>query len=328
MTLIPEHVESYFATARARHQIYLNRRAGRLRPWTEDPILADWRFCNVFRELDRTTAWFHDNVRERLRSRPEVLLATVVFRLFNRISTGEAIFCQRALGLDDELPGETAWEAFLRTGDVGYLRASIYHYIGDRGPYVTGSYIIKTPEGHSKLEGVLQIIEWFYQRPADLDDVRTMEWWLQASSMSKWTLEKAAVWLESTFRLIGHFTAYEIVSDLRHTDLLCHAEDVMTWANPGPGATRGLNYLHGREWGKAPPKTQLVYEMGELLALSQDCLNWPTEMKIFAKKDGTVTTEHTWPSWEMREVEHWLCEAYKYWRMRDGGTTPRQRFRG
>ena len=48
---------------------------------------------------------------------------------------------------------------------------------------------------------------------------------------------------------MGPFMAYEVVTDLRHTHLLENATDIMTWANPGPGAMRGLNRLTGRELG-------------------------------------------------------------------------------
>lgn len=322
MTLIPERVEEYFRTARVRHQIYLDRRAGRPWPWTDDSILQHWRFTNVFRELDKTTAWFRDNVRERLRSSPEVLLATVVFRFFNRIGTGEAIFNQLMVGH----LGKTAWELFLATGDTDYLKHSILTYIGARGPYVTGSYIVKTPEGFTKLDGVLEILRRFYQT----DWRHTAEMLL---SQEPQTLSATHNWLESSQYYIGHFTAYEIVTDLRHTDLLCHAPDIMSWANAGPGATRGLNYLHGRDRGRTPSKTSLVEEMQELLELSQQNIHWPwdTHDSPVTIRGGKVLEEplhgRDWPAWEMREVEMWLCEFFKYIRARDEGRGTRQRFR-
>jgi hypothetical protein len=56
--------ERFFAYARERHQIYLNREQGQPKPWTEEPVLQQYRFTNVFRELDKTTLWFKDKVRE------------------------------------------------------------------------------------------------------------------------------------------------------------------------------------------------------------------------------------------------------------------------
>ncbi len=324
MTLIPERVDTFFSTARERHSIYLRRKGGQSPPFSDDPIFQYWRFTNVFRELDKTTVWFKENVRESLRTKPEVLLATVVFRFFNRIGTGEAIFKQFMVGHNQK----TAWECFLLTGDIGYLKHSILTYIGLGGPYVTGSYIVKTPEGFTKLDGVLEILKKFYH-----DEVVPPWQGVEhgSSSGKTWrdgsawmleqhpTLQSIHEWLESRFYYIGHFTAYEITSDLRWTDLLSNAPDIMTWANAGPGATRGLNYLYGRDRNKTPSKGQLVEEMRELLELSQSPDNWQNPEADY------IT--NPWPVWEMREVEHWCCEYMKYVRARDEGRGTRQRFR-
>lgn len=319
MTLIPEHVDTFFSTARERHSIYLRRKTGQKPPYTTDPIFQYWRFCNVFREIDKTTAWFREHVREPMRARPEVLLATVVFRFFNRIGTGGAIFQQ--IEIEPETGDRsTAWERFSMTGSTNHLKRAIVAYIGLRGPYVTGSYIVKTPEGFSKLDGVLEILRRFYSEKGS-GDYESL-WCQQAQLLLDYPglgLEHISNWLESTFYYIGHFTAYEIVSDLRWTDLLSKAPDILTWANPGPGATRGLNYLHGRIRTKTPPKDQLVAEMRELLSMSRDSKYWP--------QGGKATTALEWPKWEMRECEHWLCETFKYIRARDTGQGPRQRFR-
>lgn len=329
MTLITDRVDLFFSTARERHSIYLKRKAGLPYPWSEDPIFNRWRFCCVFRELDKTTAWFRENIREPMRSKPEVLLATVVFRLFNRIGVGESIFKQIMLGekLLGKL-GSTAWDLFLQTGDTDYLKWSILNYVGARGPYVTGSYIVKTPDGYNKLDGVLKVIEWFCQKETIVEQKPFPLWRHTAEGLVNWyinqSLQMLAEWLERNFEFIGHFTAYEIVSDLRHTDLLKYAEDILTWANPGPGATKGLNYLHGRDPNKTSPKSQLVEEMRELLALSRDASYWPQGGKATAQLAKNALD---WPKWEMREVEHFNCELAKYVRARDTGQGTRQRFR-
>jgi hypothetical protein len=301
MTLIPEQVDEYFRTARVRHQIYLDRKAGKPYPWTDDVIFKDWKFTNVFRELDKTTVWFRENVREPMRADPDVLLATIVFRMFNRIGTGEAIFNQKAFD-----GGRTAWEVFLEKKDTDHLKWAIKTYIGARGPYVTGAYIIQSPGGYNKVDGVLKIIE-MVMNGLDLEGFRL------SRGIGYWcdSLEDACNFLQGTFRYIGGFTAYEWVSDLRHTDLLCNAPDIMTWANAGPGATRGLNVLHGRKLTANPRKEQMVEEMRELLELSKDEAYWSWD----------------WHDWEMREVEHWLCEYFKIYRAKVHGTMPRSRFK-
>lgn len=321
----------FFTFARERHRIFEARADGHPRPWTKDPILDRYRFTNVFRELDATTLWFAKNVRDPMRDRPEVLLATVLFRWFNRISTGEAIFTQNMLdlgispsfGTDGISPWEMREIRSVSTDEwLDYVRSAIRQYCG-AGPYVTGAYIIKTPDGYDKLSGVLKCVEWFMtQTPIVSGPLACVPhesdrygWWQVASDMIRAreyeaslrpTLESTWEWLRK-FPFLGDFMAYEIVTDLRHTALLDKAPDIMTWANPGPGAMRGLNRINGRDLNKRLPKHVFVCEMRTILEESRYQERWPS----------------VFPAWEMREVEHTLCEFDKYERARLGEGRPR-----
>jgi hypothetical protein len=343
--------EPLFRYMRERHAIHLRRQGGKAWPWTMDPVLQQYRFCNVYRELDRTTIWFREHVRESLRSSPDVLLATVLFRWFNRITTGEAIF-QQYNGLVGR-PGTTAWDLRGNTSEnwKTILRQSIRSYVG-RGPYVTGSYIIKTPDGMDKLEGVLWCVEQFMTLKKSgttgvLQDLRPFDWrWLGETLLADpghTSLESVWSWLRR-FPYLGDFMAYEIVTDLRHTDLLCRAPDIMTWANPGPGAMRGLNRLAGRDLNKRLPKSHYIEEMQELLRMSRDSQLWPvaihdeielsTQYLLHDKmepgmgdiEDDLLLPQH-WPMLEMRDIEHSLCELDKYERARLGEGRPRGVYR-
>lgn len=285
--------DPFFRYARERHHIYLARQAGLPRSeWTDDAILQAYRFCNIYRELDTTTIWFRENVREVRDYSP--LVATVLFRWFNRIQTGEAMFTQRTLSND----GSTAFERYLETKDTDILKSAILAYCG-KGPYVTGSYIIKTPDGMNKLDGVLWCVDKFVRESSEYDPHHYPK-----------TLEKMWEWL-CHYSYLGDFMAYEIVTDLRHTYLLEDASDITTWANPGPGAMRGLNRIHGRDLNKKLKKSHYIQEMRNLLDSSRNPVNWPKE----------------WPVWEMREVEHTLCEFDKYLRASLGEGRPRQVFK-
>lgn len=297
-------LERFFAYSRERHQIYLNRAAGKPRPWTDDAILRHYRFCNIYRELDKVTTWFRANVRAPLSTDPNVFLATLVFRMFNRISTGEAIFLQRGLFV-----GQTAWDVFLNSGDVEVLKAAILSYCGQKGPFVTGAYIVKGPMGMPKLDGVLWVIEQFYKGKQKHTDHDFEGGWYDAAlhiHNHNLGLQWAHAWFES-HPYIGRFTAYEFVTDLRYTMFLENAPDILTWANPGPGARRGLNRIHNRPIIKHPPREQQLEEMRQILKQSRSNYNWPKK----------------WPRWEMREVEHTLCEFDKYERTLAGEGRPR-----
>jgi len=307
--------DEFFAYARKRHTIYLKRLEGRPWPWTDDPILRQFRFTNVFRELDRTTQWFRQFIRDEMRAEPEVLLATVLFRWFNRIETCRIIFCQQQLDLRTSEPvakTTTPWNLFLETGDTRAMRSALVSAFPE-GPYVTGAYMIRSPTGMSKLDGMLRLCSDFYKNSF---------WREKAEGMlltAEPSVERFTNWLRNTPGQ-GPFLAYEVACDLIYTDLLCRAPDIMTWANPGPGAQRGLNRLRGRL--RANPRKprhlhrarigrdQALDEMRELLALSQRDEYWPS----------------SWQQWDMRTVEHTLCEFDKYERVRTGEGRPRQLF--
>lgn len=345
-------VAEFFATARERHAIFLRRAAGQPRPWTTDPVMHEYRITNVFRELDRTTQWFRKHVRDPLRGGPEVLLATAVFRWFNRVETGEALFLQRGLFNRGK---KTAFETFLESGDAGVLKFAAQAYL-PRGPYCTGAYMITSPQGLDKLSGMCEVIKRFDEASRSFLSHATPLGWRDVAAQCL-QLRGAGVSLEATWRWLkefdfqGPFHAYEVVTDLRHTALLDRAPDIMTWANPGPGAQRGLNRIHGRRRAPVEGQTarralrvpikgeQAQREMQELLAASRRADYWPQWSDSLGRYtcDGahgedmslmqSVPPEpDNWPAWEMREVEMWLCEFDKIMRVRSGDGAPRGRY--
>lgn len=297
--------EDFFTFARARHQIYLDRAAGKPYPWVEDGILDTYRFTNVFRELDRTTIWFRENVREQLCShefsRAQQMLGVILFRTLNRIASGEVLFCQGQLplsGSNDPI-GWAYIQGNASIRDVeGVLRQAI-----PRGPWVTGAYIVKTPDDMDKLSGALWIVEEARKRLS-----RTVTELGPAPTLQ--AVHRAL----QAYPYIGGFTGYEIVTDLRHMPIMgaqpYGPSDVMSWAHAGPGAVRGLNRIHGRDYKKSLTQSQALAEMRDLLAMSK-----------------TGVWHANWPAWEMREVEHTLCEFDKYERVRLGEGRPRGKFR-
>jgi len=312
-------IKRFFAYARARHQITLDRAAGKPRPWTRDPILSKYRFTCVFRELDKTTQWFRRCVRDPLRETAEVLPATVIFRLLNRIEVGEAVFNQ------GDIEYESAFAHYVATRDVRVLRRAIRANCGG-GPYVTGAYIITSPPGYSKLDGMMEIIRMFNResrewRGLGAGVLGTMNWGgeegaaqYMLANRGDVTLESAWNWLRQ-FKFFGPFHSYEMVTDLRHTKLLDRAPDIMTWANPGPGANRGANRVQGRDKDARNSRDRLIEEMRELLHVAHTDSNmWPETNKL-------------WPCWEMRDVEHTLCEFDKYERVRLEEGRPRGVYR-
>jgi len=271
-----ENVDQYFATAVERYRMFQRRSVGKPAPWTRDKHLRSWRFCNVFREDDKTTTWFREEVRRYLEGEAAVR-ATIAFRWFNRIEVGEI--------LRDLLLG--TWnteEARERLRDVK--------------PVTNGAYIISSPEGYSKLDGVLLRIDGAFSR-----SLVPPQGWESLEAAWRDLLEIDGM---------GPFMAYEVVSDLRHTPVLMNATDIRTWANAGPGCARGLGWVVNgdkRTFG-GNDQEEMLDLMREILKLSEVRALWPADL----------------PRWEMREVEHWACEFDKYKRA-EAGCQLKRRFR-
>lgn len=284
----------FWAWIAERHAIYLRRAAGKPAPWTSDPILQRYKFTNVFRELDRTTLWFSKNLRDPLRTDDVVTFATIAFRFFNRIETAQRLL-DEGLRYIFEQPHLWKVPSTVRNAD---------HVLRPHPPYVTGSYIIKGPEGIDKLAGCL----WCIRNAADL-------WCRHVLNLRQLSLEDATRLLQTSVPYLGPFMAYEVVSDLRHTSILGDAPDIRTWANPGPGARRGLARVFGRGLKDPVPRNQLVAEMRSL------------HDRAWIREDYLGEWLQHVPTLEMREIEHSLCEFDKYERVRLGQGRPRGTFR-
>lgn len=271
-----------------RHSIFLKREAGLSKPWTDDPILQTYRFCNPFRENDKVTRWHRQFFLPHGESATDAELAfnMVWFRMFNRIETAELLGFQ------------FYWEPELVKM---LLRERLKVH-----PVFTGAYIIRSEFGKPKIDSIVDT----------LTKVWDARWNLATCIRETNSLQLTTLWL-TQFPFIGDFMAYEMVSDMRHTRLLRDAVDIYTWANPGPGAHRGLRRIFGEprmsKDGQVEQylvKTVMVERMQELLSRS-------------AEKLGP-----DFPKLEMRDIEHSLCEFDKYSRVKLLEGRPRQLYPG
>ena len=274
---IPAELDRYCYWQTERESIRIKKESAVLSPpWTDDPILQEFKFCQVFREDDRTTRWFRTHIREPMRNEEDVLMATIIFRWFNLIETGRTL-------IDHDL---------LRK----WNRKKAICEITKQPKWITGAYIIKTPNGMDKVTGVAECVSHI--------------WKAKESILSRLheNLVKDESSLEATWLILrdypymGPFMAYEVVTDLRHTYLLENANDIMTWANAGPGAMRGLNRLTGRPLDYSRKSHPWCEEMQDLFEQVKKIL---APSIIF--RNGA--------NYEMREIEGGLCEFDKYSRI-------------
>jgi hypothetical protein len=232
--------DTYWRFAAERHAIFLRRARGEEGPWTDDPILQRFKFCNTFRAADRVTQYlireviYGEHARDLMAE--DVFLRIVLFRLFSKESTWEALEAaaggvQRAT-LDEHLLGEAL--------DDLKSRQSIY----------TAAFILAAPSvfGHqAKHRNHLALVASMF-RPAglgaDLAHARRLQDVYEALLR---------------YPAIGPFLGYQIAVDLNYTEHLAFSENEFTV--PGPGAIRGLRKVFADPGNRSP--NQLILEMVE-----------------------------------------------------------------
>ena len=177
-----------------------------------------------------------------------------------------------------------------------WRKANAIREITKQPKWITGSYIIKTPDGMDKVTGVSECISHIWKaRESILDRLHESLAKDQSSLEETWLILR-------DYPYMGPFMAYEVVTDLRHTYLLENANDIMTWANAGPGAMRGLNRLTGRPLDYSKRSHPWCEEMRDLFEQVKKIL---APSIIF--RNGA--------NYELREIEGGLCEFDKYSRI-------------
>jgi hypothetical protein len=286
----------FFGYIKERHLIYLKKTAGEPWPWTQDQILQTYSYCNVFRELDKVTIAFRKMLAEPYKDHPNLWFLYCMARQINWPETIAEIL--KKSDLPDAWNPEQVRKIMQDRKNRGEkLYTGAYLIRGDIQAGVPGSLDFNEKSGYTCFKVLDPVFvdfkSWQASDGAELPE--TIQGWTN--------------WL-STHHGWGMFLSYEVATDLRHTRYLQNAPDIMTWANAGPGAVRGLNRYFGRHLWEHPSKEQTLDEMRMLLEISTEEL------------EGTHV-----PALEMRDIEHSLCEFDKYERVRLGQGRPRAKYK-
>lgn len=219
--LIPrQHIyDLYWYFASERHQIFEKRLAGQPAPWTDDPILQKYKFCNVFRATDRVSQYMIRDVCYHTENcTPEDRLFQIVaFRLFSKIETWEAIqnFLNRSPTIDDLVEGSF-------TKSLEYANET-------NGGLYTSAFILCATNAYGQPRKYLTHVELLRDMFVNQS--------LAAPLLAASSLEEIYKILHS-FPLMGDFMSYQIAIDLNYSDLINFSENDFT--QPGPGALRGM----------------------------------------------------------------------------------------
>jgi hypothetical protein len=226
--------EFYWRFASERQRAFMRRVAGDPQPWTEDPILQTYKFCNVYRAADRVSQYMIREVCCHSEScTPEDRLFQIVaFRTFSKIETWRGV--RSILGhyptLDDLADGSFA-EA------LNKVRAK-------NGGLYTGAFILCATDAYGQSLKHLNHVELF--RHMFLSDD------LGERLLGTGSLREVYNLLHG-YPLMGDFMSYQTTIDLNYSDLINYSENEFTQA--GPGALRGLKKVFESLGSYTPAET-------------------------------------------------------------------------
>lgn len=212
-------------------------------PYTTDPVIAKYRFCNVRREDDRGTVWVRQHIREPFADHPNLWFMLCIARQINWPDTLAEMIARAAW------PSNPNFHPSMMTTVLRERKA--------RGEKVfTGAYMISAgpTKGQDKATYICEHVLGNLKANAHIGDVG-----YERLRSVHYEIKRHNGW--------GDFMAYQAVVDMRFTRILRDAIDRESWAAAGPGTIRGLNRLYGRALTAPLSQTQALDEMSEIYPL-------------------------------------------------------------
>jgi len=229
-----------------RYQIYVNRHIEKKpAPWTDDPILQSYRFCNVYRELDRVTQWISNNWRAPNKDDPDLWFAMLVARYINEPGTMEI------------MGYPVPWKPVKFVAAVKARKEQKLNAFN-------AAYIIST--GGLAVPKHEYLSQFFTRIWNDRKKLRPHDDMLLRDYCDLLIAQPG----------IGRFMAGQIIADLKYAQLT-QASDWASFAISGPGSRRGMNRLLGRETKQAWKEESWFSYLDKLRKLiNKDLHNMPS----------------------------------------------------
>lgn len=231
--ILPEELDILVKWIVEREAIRKRKEQGLPKPWTNDRLLRDYRWCNVRRMDDRVSVALMANWYP-LQGDPETqLVAAVLARLINWPAS-----------LDD-ITGPQRFDI----SQLPRAREKLAHRASMGWKVFTGAYVVPGVPGRNKVDSVCDLAELVAS---------------QASAILAGSM--AATWA-NLIKIdgLGSFLAGQMVADLAHLSVGQQWKDASTWAPLGPGSARGMNRLQGRPKDKAMSQAQFDVELPALI---------------------------------------------------------------
>ncbi len=283
--------DTYWRFAAERQEMFFRRFYAAPPPWSNDPILQQFKFTNAYRAADRVSQFLIRHVLYQGSQAPrEIFFRTILFKLFNRISTWRLL--QSTLGIIDS-------EAF----NIDKYDRVLCDAMARGERIYSGAYIM--PSGGRDRATRKHRTHLLLLRKMLEDDLPER---LAESQSMRSCFEKLRA-----YPMMGDFLAYQYIIDLNYSTMLNFSE--MEFIVPGPGARGGLRKCF-----------QSLGGLGE-----SDTIRVITERQEYEFQRLGIKFKSLWGRrLQLVDCQNLFCEVDKYARRAHPeviGIAPRQRIK-
>ncbi len=213
-----EIYDLYWYFANERQNIFIKKLNGDTPPWTNDPILKTYKFCNSYRVNDRVSQYLLKNViyNGKTYKDEDMLFRIILFKLFNKESTWELLLKEFK-------------DITLSTFDMKEYSKVLTNAINNNIKIYNDAYISCATKAFGydrKHDNHLALLNKMFI----IDKV-------QDKILKCINMEQAFKIIKS-YPLIGNFMAYQLITDINYSNIVDWKEDEFTVA--GPGSLRGI----------------------------------------------------------------------------------------
>ena len=213
-----EIYDLYWYFANERQNIFIKKLNGDTPPWTNDPILKTYKFCNSYRVNDRVSQYLLKNViyNGKTYKDEDMLFRIILFKLFNKESTWELLLKEFK-------------DITLSTFDMKEYSKVLTNAINNNIKIYNDAYISCATKAFGydrKHDNHLALLNKIFI----IDKVQ--------DKILKCTNMEQAFKIIKSYSLIGNFMAYQLITDINYSNIVDWKEDEFTVA--GPGSLRGI----------------------------------------------------------------------------------------
>lgn len=299
-----KYLRLYCDFFKTRHDIWVNRYYKKLpqNEWTTDEVMKNFKFTNAYRELDRGTLYYTEVMVPRCRNEKELLLNTLVYKMFNKIETQSEIG-HIEIRNNNKIDLDRIKEILERMTDEGKPVFTSAHMVqgmmGYKIPKDEQSIYGKDIKCNRIMMGVCK------------DFLPNIDKILNRFEQAKTFKECFDICCDFLGYGLGEFIGYEILVHLSMAGFFKRFT-INDWSNPGPGAMKAISAIMGNpvNTSKIPYKDceEIIRELYE------------NQEYFFDKFEIDVSK---FPKFSMLNCENALCESSKRFKALNDSGRPR-----